>query len=75
MSTRPDATPETRRTNPRIDEPTDFSRPEPTTTTGSESPPTDVSWTALCQQQFDTTDSGRLKNLTDDENEAMHDGL
>lgn len=72
MSTRPETTPETASTTPRIDETTDFSRPEPTS---DQSPPTDVSWTARCQRQFSSTDTRRCKNLADDENEAMHGGV
>ncbi|MFD1647511.1 hypothetical protein [Haloarchaeobius litoreus] len=71
MSTRTDAT----STSPRIDESPDFSRPEPTSDPERDSPPTDVSWTAQCQRQFDTADTGRCKNLADDGNESMHDGV
>ncbi|WP_440989018.1 hypothetical protein [Haloarchaeobius baliensis] len=72
MSTRPETTPETTSTTPHIDESTDFSRPEPTS---ERSPPTDVSWTAQCQRQFDSDDTNRCKNLADDENQAMHGGV
>jgi hypothetical protein len=66
MSTRSNTTLE--RAAPTVDEPTDSdSRRGP--------PPTDSSWVARCQCQFSTTDTTRLANLTDDENEAMHDGV
>ena len=75
MSTRTDATPDAASTSPRIDETTDFSRPEPTSEPERDSPSTDVSWTAQCQRQFSSADKSRCKNLADDENEAMHGGV
>jgi len=75
MSTRTDATPDATSTNPRIDESTDFSRPEPRGEPERDSPSTDVSWTAQCQRQFSSADTSRCKNLADDENEAMHGGV
>lgn len=73
MSTRTDATHDATDASPRIDEPTDFSRPA--SDPGRDSPPTDTSWTARCQRQFSGADTSRLKNLADDENESMHDGV
>jgi hypothetical protein len=75
MSTRPETTPDTASTTTTIDESTDLSRPEPTSAPERESPPTDVSWTAQCQRQFDTGDTSRCKNLADDANESMHGGV
>ncbi|MCG1003896.1 MULTISPECIES: hypothetical protein [Halobacterium] len=36
---------------------------------------TAASWVAQCQSQFDAGHSDRLRNLTDDENHAMPDGV
>jgi hypothetical protein len=69
MSTRQDAAHES--TAPNVDETTDFSD----RTRRHEPPPTDRSWTALCQSQFSATDTSRLSNLADGDNEAMPDGV
>jgi hypothetical protein len=75
MSTRTDATRDASSTTPSIDESTDFSRPEPPSETEPDSPPTDVSWVDRCQRQFSSGDTSRCRNLADDGNEAMHDGV
>jgi len=41
---------------------------------GAERPPTDVSWVARCQRQFDDTDRD-LRNLVDGQNAAFYDGV
>lgn len=84
MSTRPDATYDDATTSPRTD---DFSTDA---TPASDAPPTDsdttpgsdalapnsgTSWTDQCKRQFSTTSTTRCRNLNDDANEAMHDGV
>jgi hypothetical protein len=69
MSTRQSTTPQ--RAAPNADERTDPSGRDGR----GESPPTDSSWSDHCQCQFGTTDTVRLANLTDDDNEAMPDGV
>lgn len=87
MSTRTDATyddPTTAST--RTDTTTDdFStRPENPRATGDDAPTTtdealtpngDVPWTERCKRQFSTTDTNRMLNLNDDQNQAMQDGV
>jgi hypothetical protein len=69
MSTRPNATAE--RAAPPVDESTQL----PDRDARSGPPPADSSWVARCQCQFSTTDTTRLANLADDDNEAMPDGV
>lgn len=81
MSTRTDATYDDATTNPRTDATTtdDFSDTELSTdatpTTDSLTPDGDTSWTDQCKRQFSTTSTTRCRNLNDDANEAMHDGV
>lgn len=85
MSTRPeptydDATTPSTRTDPTTDRSTtdDFSPPatEDSRATDDALTPYDgASWTDRCTRQFDATDAGRMRNLADDENHAMHDGV
>ena len=90
MSTRTDATYDSttgsRRTDDelttgqRTEETADFSpfdtdTHQPTETTSSSEPTTENSWVDRCQRQFESGDTARLKNLSDDENEAMAGGI
>lgn len=87
MSTRTDATyddPTTAST--RTDATTtDFSTtPENPRATGTDAAATtddaptshgDGSWTERCKRQFSTTCTTRMRNLNDDQNQAMQDGV
>jgi hypothetical protein len=42
---------------------------------GADPPSTDTSWVDHCQQQFTATDDDRLRNLVDDENAVVYDGV
>ena len=72
MSTHPQHTTES---NPTPDAPTETAAPT--------TPPADdagqqrdaESWVARCQAQFDAGGSARLRNLADDANHAMPDGV
>jgi hypothetical protein len=81
MSTRTDTThDDTATTSPRTDATTDdFSDTErstaTTTPTESLTPNGDASWTNQCKRQFSTASTTRMRNLNDDENHAMHDGV
>jgi hypothetical protein len=81
MSTRTDTThDDTATTSPRTDATTDdLSDTElatdTTTPTESLTPNSGTSWTNQCKQQFSTTSTTRMRNLNDDENQAMHDGV
>lgn len=86
MSTRTDAAyDDATTTSPRTDPTTDdFSAStEDQRPASADSPPTDdapaphgdTAWTDRCKRQFSTTDTGRLRNLNDDENQAMQDGV
>jgi len=89
MSTRTDATYDDATTSPRTDTTTtdDFSTdttPASGTTTSkaatapasdSLTPNGSTSWTDQCKRQFSTTSTTRCRNLSDDANEAMHDGV
>jgi len=79
MSTRPEPTHDDATTT-RTTTPTDFS----TATTnarraiGDALEPRDDddrSWTDRCTRQFATADASRMRNLADDQNHAMHDGV
>lgn len=49
----------------------------PAETAAQATPPADdaASWVARCQSQFDAGGSARLRNLADDANHAMPDGV
>ncbi|WP_227133770.1 hypothetical protein [Halorubellus salinus] len=87
MSTRTDATyddPTTASTHTDATT-TDFSanaeNPQPAsgdsrpTTGDAPTPHGDVPWTERCKRQFSTTDTNRMRNLNDDQNQAMQDGV
>ncbi|GAA0263299.1 hypothetical protein [Halobacterium noricense] len=79
MSTHPQRTTES---NPTTDARTDAT---PAGTAGQATPASDdtdrqhgdtpESWVARCQAQFDATHRDRLRNLADDANHAMPDGV
>lgn len=72
-STRTDATTTDFSTNAENPQPTgDDPRP---TTDDAPTPQGDVPWTERCKRQFSTTDTNRMRNLNDDQNQAMQDGV
>jgi hypothetical protein len=89
MSTRTDATYDDATTSPRTDPtttddfPTDATTASGTTASSTDTTPEsdaltphgDTSWTDQCKRQFSTTSTTRCRNLSDDANEAMHDGV
>ncbi|NHN41156.1 hypothetical protein G9C85_05835 [Halorubellus sp. JP-L1] len=78
MSTRPELTRDDDATTTRTATPTDFSTETtgaPPATGDAPSPLDGPSWTDRCKRQFATDDAGRMRNLADDRNQAMHDGV
>jgi|GEM_PF-1117859 hypothetical protein len=79
MSTRPETTYDDTTTSSRTEHPTnhdDFSTTTPSTPSDATTTPLDgPSWTDQCKRQFSTTRTTRCRNLADDENHAMHDGV
>jgi hypothetical protein len=59
-------------TEPRAEAP---SLPAVDPSEGADPPSTDVSWVDRCQRQFTTDDDRRLRNLVDDENCVVYDGV
>lgn len=49
--------------------------PDATTSDATPTPGEGVPWTERCARQFATGDRARCRNLADDENEAMPDGV
>ena len=89
MSTRPDTTSDDTTTSPRTDPTTALSTDTPpatadappatadAATSTADAPAADdgISWTDRCRRQFATDDASRMRNLTDDHNQAMPDGV
>ena len=86
MSTRSDATYDDATTTEDFSTDTTPASDTPATGSGatpaSDAPATDsltpnggTSWTDQCKRQFSTTSTTRCRNLNDDANEAMHDGV
>ncbi|WP_323675714.1 hypothetical protein [Halorubellus sp. PRR65] len=67
----------TRPEDPRVtgDDARPTTRDSRPTSDDTPAPDESVPWTERCKRQFSTTSTARMRNLNDDENHAMHDGV